>query len=97
MEATSSAKTMVSLYQSTRNHISEQRYKNQDCKGQYKIQIVLNMNGARSCWRMMAEVAVINVAWFKMAQVMKKAKTEEQTCENKARVAYIVTWRQEMD
>jgi len=32
-----------------------------------------------------------------MAQVMKKAKTEEQTCENKARVAYIVTWRQEMD
>jgi len=49
MEATSSAKTMVSLYQSTRNHISEQRYKNQDCKGQYKIQIVLNMNGARSC------------------------------------------------
>jgi len=45
MGATYPAKALVPMYQSTRNHISQQINKKQKCKGQYKIQIVLFMNG----------------------------------------------------
>jgi len=41
MGAKFSAKTLVPMKQSTRNHILEQINKNQKCKGQHKIQIVL--------------------------------------------------------